>query len=122
MSLESTPLQLLRAALANWILAGVAVLSATGLTAQEPFADDETIEPAAESRGDAAEVSVLAQSGRTFVGLVDARTDGETLWLRFEHGRSTMWRPIAWQRVRQVSASGETFAADGVRRGVGRFG
>lgn len=47
-------------------------------------------------------VAVRLKSGRTFVGHVDARTDAATLWLRIEDGRTTLWRPIAWQRVEQA--------------------
>jgi len=57
-------------------------------------------------------VIVTLQSGRRFLGSVDPKTDAVTagdtgehpgrLWMRFEHGRAVILRPIAWSRVVEV--------------------
>lgn len=48
-------------------------------------------------------VTVHVQSGRSFVGAVDPKSDQETLWMRFESaGRIKVLRPIKWTRVRGI--------------------
>lgn len=47
-------------------------------------------------------VEVSLASGRVFVGQVDARTDAERLWLRFEEGQSHMLRSVDWDAVLDV--------------------
>jgi len=73
------------------------------------------------STGEAAAATVLVKSGRSFVGLVDARTDSRTLWLRFEHGRSTLWRPIEWHRVVQVAIDGERHSGEEFHRVAAKY-
>ena len=68
-----------------------------------------------------APATVRLASGRTFTGFVDTRTDGHTLWLRFEHGRTTLERPIAWSRVVDVQIAGDTYQGDGFRAVAVRF-
>jgi hypothetical protein len=50
----------------------------------------------------AVEVSVTVVEGRTFVAEVDGRSDDRLLWLRFENGRTTIRRSIAWSKVAAV--------------------
>ena len=62
------------------------------------------------------QVTVQLQSGRSFHAAVDARTDDTTLWLRFDSTTTALYRPVAWNRVVEVSvngnnASGEVFQA-----------
>lgn len=73
------------------------------------------------STAEIAAATVLVKSGRTFVGLVDARTDQGTLWLRFEHGRSTLWRPIEWDRVVQVAVDGDHYSGEEFQRVAAKY-
>jgi hypothetical protein len=87
--------------------------------------DAGTIAVAADTNGaattEAAVATVLVKSGRTFVGLVDARTDASTLWLRFEHGRSTLWRPIEWHRVVDIAIDGEKLSGEEFQRVAAKY-
>jgi hypothetical protein len=47
----------------------------------------------------AEEVTVGLRSGRSFTGIIDDRTSGEQLVLRFEGSASRVWRPIAWNEI-----------------------
>jgi len=47
-------------------------------------------------------VEVELASGRVFEAQVDARTNADQLWLRFEEGRSYMLRGIDWDAVVEV--------------------
>jgi hypothetical protein len=60
--------------------------------------------------------AVELASGRTFSGYVDARTGGDTLWLRFEYGRATLWRPIDWSRVVSASVGAKQYDASEFRK------
>ena len=61
-------------------------------------------------------LTVHLQSGRSFTAHVDEKTDGEQLWLRFENGAMTVWRPIDWQRVRGGVVDGRTLDAASLRQ------
>jgi hypothetical protein len=47
-------------------------------------------------------VTVELLSGRQFTATVDAKTDGESLWLQWNRGSARLLRPIAWHRVRRA--------------------
>ncbi len=66
------------------------------------------------SRASATEKLVLVHtaSGRSFSGEVDIRSDQQTLWLRFDHGASRIWRPIAWSAVTRIEQSGRAITKD----------
>lgn len=66
-------------------------------------------------------VQVRVKSGRTFAGHIDVRSDAETLWLRVEDGRTTLWRPIAWNRVDHATIGEESFTRETLRTNAGRF-
>jgi hypothetical protein len=53
-----------------------------------------------------AKVSVQLVSGRSFAGVLDARTDSERLWLRWSVGDVELQRPIAWERIKSVELNG----------------
>lgn len=61
------------------------------------------------------ELTVHLQSGRSFTAQVDRRTDDAQLWLRFEYGASTVWRPIDWRRVVGVTYRGASFNQEEAR-------
>ena len=56
-------------------------------------------------------VTVHLQSGRSFTGYVDLDTSPAELVLRVEMGRSTLWRPIAWDRVVSAEIDGRRISA-----------
>lgn len=66
--------------------------------------------------GAAEPVTVELLSGRTFTGRIDARTDDQRLWLRFDEGAASIVRPIAWQRVIAVEYGPERFDAERARQ------
>ena len=69
-----------------------------------------TVSDAGSSR--AAELaSVTTKSGRTFRGVVDAKTDNATLWLRFGSAQAQIVRPIAWTRIDHVGYDGRKLDA-----------
>lgn len=47
-------------------------------------------------------VKVTVQSGRQFVAEIDARTNDDTLWLKYGTSNTTLLRPIQWNRVIQA--------------------
>ncbi len=55
-------------------------------------------------------VEVHVRSGRTFAGRVDERSDDARLWLRFQMGSTTLWRPIDWSRVVSVMRDGRALS------------
>jgi hypothetical protein len=70
----------------------------------------------------AAEVVVRLQSGRSFTGFVDPKTDSETLWMRFEKsGKIKIMRPVAWHRIVEIVAGGEVHDPDGFRDQVDQW-
>ncbi len=60
----------------------------------------------------AASLTVTVQSGRTFYGVLDAKTDARRLWIRSGRDGVTIERPIAWSSVRELSRSGTAVARD----------
>lgn len=67
------------------------------------------------------QLTVQLQSGRTFTAQVDARTDDEQLWLRFERGAMTLWRPVRWDRVVGGAYRGRPLTPAEVRAAAGRI-
>lgn len=59
-----------------------------------------------------ATVRVQVASGRTFHGIIDARTNGESLWLRSQVGEVQLQRPIAWERIVEAELNGEAIDID----------
>ncbi|MGZ8901869.1 MAG: hypothetical protein ACXW3Z_17385 [Limisphaerales bacterium] len=59
-----------------------------------------------------AEVTVRLASGRVLQGLVDERSNEETLWLRRERKSSYLRRPIAWSQVVVASMGNEELTKD----------
>lgn len=57
-------------------------------------------------------LTVAVQSGRTFHGLLDAKTDAERLWIRSGRDGVTIDRPITWTSVREISRSGAAVARE----------
>ncbi len=49
-------------------------------------------------------VTVTTTSGRSLQGEVDARSDGQVLWLRRTYGKSAVLRPLDWDCVAAVEA------------------
>ncbi len=64
---------------------------------------------------------VNVQSGRTFVGDLDPRTDEDHLWLRMDVESTSIFRPIAWSRVTEVRRNGVVLSATEVRRAATRL-
>lgn len=61
-------------------------------------------------------VTVHVQSGRTFIGEVDPKSDNVTLWMRFESvGRIKVLRPIKWTRVTRIESERREVDAEQVR-------
>jgi len=54
-------------------------------------------------------VQVQLASGRKFKGWVDPQTTADELWLRFETGRMTVRRPIAWESVLEATCRGQRY-------------
>ena len=64
-------------------------------------------------------VTVHVQSGRSFIGDVDPKSDQETLWMRFESaGRIKVLRPIKWSRVRGIETDNGPVDIDQFRASV----
>jgi len=53
-------------------------------------------------------ITIEIEGGATFTGLVDTRTDERRLWLRFEEGSATAWRPFRWQRIVAATYEGRS--------------
>lgn len=64
----------------------------------------------------AEKLTVTLQSGRTFTAWVDAKTNSDQLWLRFEEPLATVWRPVDWNRVVGGAFEAQTLTADEVRQ------
>jgi hypothetical protein len=62
-----------------------------------------------------APVTIEIAGGGTFTGLVDSRTDDQRLWLRFEKGSATAWRPFRWQQIVAANFQGRGVAAGDLR-------
>ena len=60
-------------------------------------------------------VTVSLLSGRKFTAEIDARSNPERLWLRFDHAQGTILRPIEWDRVVSAQQGEKTFTADELR-------
>ncbi len=60
-------------------------------------------------------VAVTVESGRTFVGNIDERTDAKQLWLRMARGSMSILRPIDWQVVRVAEIDGQQLTAEQLR-------
>ncbi len=98
--------------LAHWsiamLLAVLAPLGAAGNAEQLPAPDGTAISEVS--------VSVQLASGRTFTGVLDARTSAAELWLRCAQGGSELLRPIAWERVVSARIAGNQFTGDELHR------
>ena len=81
------------------LVAALICLGATGATTRAATAADESL-------------TVTVRSGRTFHGLLDAKTDAERLWIRSGHDGVSIERPIAWSSVRALTRSGTAVARD----------
>jgi len=55
-------------------------------------------------------VTVALLSGRQFTAEVDARTDGQQLWLRWTLGPNHVLRPVDWDRVVSVTTDEEVYS------------
>lgn len=81
------------------------VLGALSCAAATPDAGAET-------------VTVHLMSGRSFTAEIDARTDDARLWLRFDGASTTLYRPIAWDRVVRGNVAGRDMSAAEIRAGA----
>jgi hypothetical protein len=61
------------------------------------------------------EVTVELDSGRAFVGEVDAKSDDERMWIRFSQPGVTLLRPIAWDRIARVRRGDAVLTAGELR-------
>ena len=61
-------------------------------------------------------VSVTTKSGRTFRGVVDAKTDDAKLWIRSGTAVAQITRPIAWTRIESVNYDGRDFDASSFQK------
>ena len=77
----------------RWLSLFAAAIAAAGLPAASDGAD---------------ELSVTVAGGKTYWGLVDAKTDERQLWLRREEGHAILRRPIAWQRIESAMHAGQS--------------
>jgi hypothetical protein len=67
-------------------------------------------------RAESAEpITVRLESGRSFTGHVDARSDDQRLWLRFQSADAVIFRPIEWSRVVSGEHEGRTLEPAGLR-------
>jgi hypothetical protein len=60
-------------------------------------------------------LTVSLQSGRTFTGAVDARTDEQRLWLRFGEGTTVVLRSLAWESVAAAKRNGQPISLERLR-------
>jgi hypothetical protein len=58
--------------------------------------------PASAEPASAEPVTIVLDSGQRLTGLVDAQTDDQRLWLRFQRGAAFLRRPFAWPEVHQA--------------------
>jgi len=63
-------------------------------------------------------IRVELASGRVFVADLDARTDAEVLWLRWQRGTVVLRRPIRWDRVVRAKVGGEELSGEEFRKMV----
>ena len=63
-------------------------------------------------------VTVDLLSGRTFTARVDSKTSATELWLCFERGAATIFRPIAWDRVVRARVGGRIVSGGELRQMV----
>lgn len=61
---------------------------------------------ATEVAADPSQATVFLTSGRSFAAAIDARTDEQTLWLRFDGTTAVLYRPVAWHRVAAIEYGG----------------
>lgn len=54
-------------------------------------------------------VRVTVADGRVFSGEVDAKSNGDKLWLRSEKAGIALWRPIGWSSIRSVAAGEQVY-------------
>ena len=73
----------------------------------------------APSQGSAEPVTIVLESGQRLTGLVDAQTDGQRLWLRFQRGGAMLRRPIAWTQFNQAFIGTEAVAPSELRERSG---
>lgn len=62
------------------------------------------------------QTAVRTLSGRTFVGLIDPRSNAQTLWIRWQRSGVTVNRPIAWQSITGAEVAGEAVSGEDLRR------
>ena len=63
----------------------------------------------AHAADEAAVVRVTVADGRLFSGEVDAKSNGDKLWLRSEKAGIVLWRPIGWPSIRSVAAGEQVY-------------
>jgi hypothetical protein len=68
--------------------------------------------PAAET------ITVSLKSGRVLTAHVDARSDAARLWLRFDGPSTSLYRPIAWDRLIRATIAGQTLTSQELREGL----
>lgn len=73
---------------------------------------------AAANASEAAEshVTVETTDGRTVSGVVDERTNGDTLWLRIAEGNVVLTVPAAWSDVSKATLAGDEAAVADLRQ------
>ncbi|QDU93573.1 hypothetical protein [Lignipirellula cremea] len=64
----------------------------------------------------ATQIIVETQSGRSFAGSVDARTNLQSLWLRSQGPSTTVLRPIQWGRILAVATADRRYTAEEFRQ------
>ena len=65
----------------------------------------------------AEEITVHLESGRSFTGYVDAKTNASEMVLRFEEGWATLWRPINWESVVGAEYKSTSITPEALRQG-----
>jgi hypothetical protein len=65
--------------------------------------------------------TVQTKSGRTFQGVVDAKSDDAKLWLRFGTTQAQILRPIAWSQVVTATYAGREYDAAAFRQIVSKI-
>jgi hypothetical protein len=63
-------------------------------------------------------ISVHLAGGRDFTAALDAQTDADRLWLRFENGGAELLRPVDWDRVVTADLAGHRLSGVELRRMV----
>jgi hypothetical protein len=62
--------------------------------------------------------TVEVRSGRSWDGIIDARSSEQQLVLRVERGRMTLWRPVAWDEIQTASLNGVSTTRDELKRQI----